>query len=198
MDPIKVVSVASHDTASAVAAVPAEEKDFIFNSCGTWSIFGTVVDSPVLNEKAVRYNLANEGAAEGKTSLIRNILGLWMIQESRRQYQREGFDYSYGDLERLALREKPFACFIDPDDPMFVPPGNLPRRVREFCEKTSQPVPETVGQVMRCIYESLAMKYRYTYEQLKDCTGKDYRAIHMIGGGTKDSLLCQMAISPCS
>lgn len=197
VDPIKVVSVASHDTASAVAAVPAEEKDFIFNSCGTWSIFGTVVDSPVLNEKAVRYNLANEGAAEGKTALIRNILGLWMIQESRRQYQREGFDYSYGDLERLALREKPFACFIDPDDPMFVPPGNLPRRVREFCEKTSQPVPETVGQVMRCIYESLAMKYRYTYEQLKDCTGKDYRAIHMIGGGTKDSLLCQMTANAC-
>lgn len=142
MDPIKVVSVASHDTASAVAAVPAEEKDFIFNSCGTWSIFGTVVDSPVLNEKGSTVQSGQRGRRRGKTSLIRNILGLWMIQESRRQYQREGFDYSYGDLERLALREKPFACFIDPDDPMFVPPGNLPRRVREFCEKTSQPVPE--------------------------------------------------------
>lgn len=197
VDPIQVISVASHDTASAVAAVPAKEKDFIFNSCGTWSIFGTVTDIPILNKKAVRYNFANEGVAEGKTSLIRNILGLWLIQESRRQYQREGFDYSYGDLERLALQEKPFACFIDPDDPMFISPGNLPRRVREFCKKTGQTVPETVGQVMRCIYESLAMKYRYTYNQLRDCTGKDYRTIHMIGGGTKDKLLCQMTANAC-
>ena len=192
VDPIKVVSVASHDTASAVAAVPAEEKDFIFNSCGTWSIFGTVVDSPVLNEKAVRYNLANEGAAEGKTSLIRNILGLWMIQESRRQYQREGFDYSYGDLERLALREKPFACFIDPDDPMFVPPGNLPRRVREFCEKTSQPVPETVGELAAVVYRSLAQSYGETVKELETIAGRIYDSIHIIGGGSNAAYLNQL------
>ena len=188
--------MASHDTASAVAAVPAEEKDFIFNSCGTWSIFGTVVDSPVLNEKAVRYNLANE-APPRENLPDSEYPGPLDDPGEPPSVPAGGFDYSYGDLERLALREKPFACFIDPDDPMFVPPGNLPRRVREFCEKTSQPVPETVGQVMRCIYESLAMKYRYTYEQLKDCTGKDYRAIHMIGGGTKDSLLCQMTANAC-
>ena len=197
VDPIKVVSVASHDTASAVAAVPAEEKDFIFNSCGTWSIFGTVVDSPVLNEKAVRYNLANEGAAEGKTSLIRNILGLWMIQESRRQYQREGFDYSYGDLERLALREKPFACFIDPDDPVFVPHGDIPKRVQAFCRKTGQHVPESDGAIFRCIYESLALKYRMALEELEACTGETYPVIHIMGGGVKDSLLCQLTADYC-
>ena len=95
------------------------------------------------------------------------------------------------------MQEKPFTCFVDPDDPSFVPPGNLPRRVQEFCKKTGQPVPETVGQVMRCIYESLAMKYRYTYDQLKSCTGKEYRAVHMIGGGTKDNLLCRMTASAC-
>ena len=107
-----------------------------------------------------------------------------MIQESRRQYQREGFDYSHGVTWNGWRCEASFAwLFIDPDDPMFVPPQSS-RRVREFCEKPVSRSLETVGQVMRCIYESLAMKYRYTYEQLKDCTGKDYRAIHMIGGGT--------------
>lgn len=195
---VDVISVASHDTKSAVAAVPAEQKDFIFISCGTWSMFGTVLDSSVINEKTMRYNLTNEGGYNNCTTFMKNIVGLWLIQESRRQWQREGRDFSFAQLEKMALESEPFACFIDPDAPEFVAQGNLPRRIRAFCERTNQKVPETVGAVVRCIYESLAMKYRYAFEQIRDCTGKTYSAIHMVGGGTKDTLLCRMAANACN
>lgn len=195
--PVPVVSVCSHDTQSAVAAVPAKEKDFIFISCGTWSLFGTELDAPVVNEASQRCNLTNEGGFDGTVTFLKNIIGLWMIQESRRQWQREGKEYSYAELEELALKAKPFQCFIDPDAPAFVPQGNLPRRVQAFCEKTGQPVPQTVGEIMRCIYESLALKYRFAYEQIKSCTGKAYTTIHMVGGGTKDRLLCRMTAAAC-
>ncbi len=195
---VDVVSIASHDTQSAVAAVPAGEADFIFISCGTWSLFGTELPAPVIDSASYDCNLTNEGGCGYRTTFLKNIIGLWMIQESRRQWQREGQDYSYADLERLAVASKPFQCFIDPDDPAFVPQGNLPRRVREFCQKTGQYVPQSVGEVMRCIYESLALKYRYAFEQIKRCTGRDYRVIHMVGGGTKDRLLCQMTADSCA
>lgn len=189
---VPVIAVGEHDTASAVLSVPAESEDFAYISCGTWSLFGTELSQPVINEKSQKYNITNEGGCGNTIRFLKNIIGLWMIQESRRQWIREGEQYSYGDLEKRALAEKPFACFIDPDHPDFVPQGNLPRRVREFCRRTGQYVPETVGEVMRCIYESLAMKYRYTFESLCDTTGRDYKVIHMVGGGTKDNLLCQM------
>ena len=128
---------------------------------------------------------------------MKNIIGLWLIQESRRQWKRQGVEYSYADLEKLALAERSFKCFIDPDAPEFVPHGDIPGRVREFCKKTGQYVPETVGEIMRCIYESLAMKYRLTFEKLRECTGRDYPIIHVIGGGTKDTLLCSMTASSC-
>ena len=125
-------------------------------------------------------------------------MGLWLIQESRRQWIREGAQVSYGDLEQEALACAPFKCFIDPDDDSFVAPGDLPRRVQEFCRKTGQYVPQTRGEIMRCIYESLAMKYRYTFHAIREVTGLQYNVIHMIGGGTKDRLLCQMAADACS
>lgn len=187
-----VIAVGEHDTASAVLAVPATEKDFVYISCGTWSLFGTELEAPRIGEKSQRYNITNEGGCYGTIRFLKNIIGLWLIQESRRQWAREGDSYSYAELERHALAAEPFRSFIDPDAPEFVPQGNLPRRVREYCRRTGQPVPETVGQVMRCIYESLAMKYRFTFDMLKDTTGKDYKVIHMVGGGTKDNLLCQM------
>ncbi len=197
VESVPVISVCGHDTQSAITAVPCESGDFAFLSSGTWSLFGTELQKPIVNETSLKINITNEGGFGGTTGFLKNIIGLWLIQESRRQWQREGKDCSYADLEKLALSEEPFKCFIDPDAPEFVPQGNIPERVREFCRKTGQYVPESVGEIMRCIYESLAMKYRMTFEKLCECTGKDYPVIHVIGGGTKDGLLCRMTASSC-
>ena len=197
VESVPVISVCGHDTQSAITAVPCESGDFAFLSSGTWSLFGTELQKPIVNETSLKINITNEGGFGGTTGFLKNIIGLWLIQEIRRQWQREGKDYSYADLEKRALSEEPFKCFIDPDAPEFVPQGNIPERVREFCRKTGQYVPESVGEIMRCIYESLAMKYRMTFEKLCECTGKDYPVIHVIGGGTKDGLLCRMTASSC-
>ncbi len=198
VDPVPVISVCGHDTQSAITSVPCEDGDFAFLSSGTWSLFGTELEKPIVNETSLNINITNEGGFDGSTGFLKNIIGLWLIQESRRQWQREGTDYSYAELEKLALAAEPFKCFIDPDAPEFVPHGNIPERVRKFCRKTGQYVPETVGEIMRCIYESLAMKYRLTFKKLKECTERDYPVIHIIGGGTKDGLLCQMTASSCN
>lgn len=197
VDPVPVISVCGHDTQSAITSVPCEDGDFAFLSSGTWSLFGTELDKPIVNETSMNINITNEGGFDGSTGFLKNIIGLWLIQESRRQWKREGKEYSYADLEKLALAAEPFKCFIDPDAPEFVPHGNIPERVREFCRKTGQYVPETVGEIMRCVYESLAMKYRLTFEKLRECTERDYPVIHVIGGGTKDGLLCQMTANSC-
>lgn len=197
VDPVPVISVCGHDTQSAITSVPCEDGDFAFLSSGTWSLFGTELDKPIVNETSMNINITNEGGFDGSTGFLKNIIGLWLIQESRRQWKREGKEYSYADLEKLALAAEPFKCFIDPDAPEFVPHGNIPERVREFCRKTGQFIPETVGEIMRCIYESLAMKYRLTFEKLHECTEHDYPVIHVIGGGTKDGLLCQMTANSC-
>ena len=197
VDPVPVISVCGHDTQSAITSVPCEDGNFAFLSSGTWSLFGTELDKPIVNETSMNINITNEGGFNDSTGFLKNIIGLWLIQESRRQWKREGEEYSYADLEKLALAAEPFKCFIDPDAPEFVPHGNIPERVREFCRRTGQYVPQTVGEVMRCIYESLAMKYRLTFEKLRECTKRDYPVIHVIGGGTKDGLLCQMTANSC-
>ena len=195
---VPVIAVATHDTGSAVASVPSQKDDFIYISCGTWSLFGTELSAPVINDTTSRFNLTNESGFGCTTRMLKNIMGLWLIQESRRQWIREGFDVSYADLEREALEAEPFRCFINPDDPSFELPGNQPRRVQEYCERTGQTIPQTRGEIMRCIYESLAMKYRATFQQIREVTGKSYETIHMIGGGTKDRLLCQMTADACN
>lgn len=197
VESVPVIAVCEHDTQSAISAVPCPEGEFAFISSGTWSLFGTELEEPVVNDTTYEINVTNEGGYDFSTGFLKNIIGLWLIQESRRQWAREGENYSYADLEKLALASEPFKCFIDPDAPEFVPHGNLPERVREYCRKTNQYVPETVGEIMRCIYESLAMKYRETFEKIKECTGKDYPVIHVIGGGTKDTLLCQLTANSC-
>ncbi len=193
-----IVSVASHDTQSAITAAPCEYEDFAFISCGTWSLFGTEVKEPVLNEASKKLNVTNEGGYGYSIAFLKNICGLWLIQESRRQWIREGKEYSYAELEKLALECEPFKCFIDPDAPEFGTMGNLPERVKEYCRKTNQYVPETVGEIMRCIYESLALKYRLTFDGIMECTGKDYDRIHVMGGGTKDKLLLNMTAQSCN
>ena len=198
VEPVPVISVCGHDTQSAITSVPCEDGKFAFLSSGTWSLFGTELPKPIVNETSMNINITNEGGFDDSTGFLKNIIGLWLIQESRRQWQRQGEDYSYADLEKLALAAEPFKCFIDPDAPEFVPHGNIPKRVQEFCRKTGQYVPETVGEIMRCIYESLAMKYRLTFEKLRECTEQDYPVIHVIGGGTKDGLLCQLTANSCN
>jgi len=191
--PKKVIAVGAHDTASAVVAVPAKEKDFVFISCGTWSLFGTELDKPVISELSKKYNITNETGYNNTTRFLKNIIGLWLIQETKRRFHREGKKYSYNDMENLAREAKPFQCFIDPDYPEFAKPGNIPERIREYCKKTGQYIPQTDGEIIRCIYESLAMKYKHTFIQLKECCERDFGVIHMVGGGTKDPFLCQMA-----
>ena len=188
----KVIAVAGHDTQCAVAAMPTPEENAAFLSCGTWSLLGCELDAPVLTEQSRLLALSNEQGANGKVNYLKNIIGLWLIQESRRQWRREGQEYSYADLEQLALQAAPLRSFIDPDSPEFTPPGDIPGRVRAFCRRTGQPVPETVGQVMRCIYESLALKYRFALDQLSQTTGKIFSSLHILGGGAKDGLLCRM------
>jgi len=192
ISPAKVVAVASHDTQSAVVAVPTEEEDFIFISCGTWSLFGTELKAPVINQTSYDLDVSNEGGYGDTYTFLKNIIGLWLAQESRRQWIREGKEYSFGELEVLAKEAKPFQSFIDPDAPEFNTAGNIPRRIRAYCERTGQVVPETVGDIMCCINQSLALKYRYALEQIEACTGKKFSMINMIGGGIQSKLLCQM------
>ena len=198
VEKVNVISVCSHDTQSAIAAIPAQEKDFVFISCGTWSILGTELDSPIINETSQEYNMTNESGYNNTTTFMKNIIGLWLIQESRRQWNREGKDYSFSQLEQMALEAEPFTCFIDPDSPEFGAPGNIPQRIQQYCQRTGQRVPGTVGEIVRCINESLAMKYRYTFEQLKQCTNRNYSTMHMVGGGSQSMLLCQMTANACA
>ena len=188
----EVLNIAAHDTASAVIAVPTQEDDFLFISSGTWSLMGTELKSPMINDATAEYDFTNEGGACGTIRFLKNIMGLWLIQESRRQWRREGQEYSFAQLEAFARECKPFQSFINPDDASFATPGNLPERIREFCRRTGQHVPESVGEVVRCIYESLALKYRYTAESIKELTNLDAKVIYVVGGGTKDGFLSQM------
>lgn len=186
-----VIAVAGHDTQCALTAVPTEEEDFIFISCGTWSLFGTELKQPILTKESEERNITNEVGTDGRISFLKNIIGLWLVQESRRQWIREGKKYSFSELEKLAEEAKPFQCFIDPDAPEFVPSGDIPKRIQEYCRRTKQNVPQTEGEIVRCINESLALKYRYTLEEIKACTKKEYSAIHMVGGGIQSQLLCK-------
>ena len=192
-----VIAVAGHDTQCALAAVPSVEKEFLFLSCGTWSLIGTELDAPVMNEAAQRYNVTNEAAYKNKISFLKNIIGLWLVQESRRQWMREGQEYSFSELEQLAADAEAFSCLIDPNAPEFAPAGDIPGRIRIYAEKTGQKVPETVGAVVRCINESLALQYRTAKEEIEACTGKTYTKIHMVGGGTQSRMLCQMTADAC-
>ena len=194
---VPVIAVATHDTGSAVVAVPTTEKDYAYISCGTWSLLGTVTDEPILSDVSLSKGFTNEGAFDGKIRYLKNIMGLWLIQQSRHEFKRRGLDVSFDEMEKSAREAAPFACFIDPDAKDFVAPGDMPKRVQEYCRKTGQYVPRDMGEILRCIYQSLAFKYRYTVNKMEELTGKKFPAIHMIGGGIKDGLLCSMTADYC-
>lgn len=188
---VKVVKVASHDTASAVLSVPSEGEDFLYISSGTWSLMGIESKTPLINDASFRYQFTNEGGVFGTYRILKNIMGLWLEQESRRQWKREGKTYSFDELSALALAAKPLQSLVDPDDASFQTAGNMPKRICDYCRKTNQHVPENVGEVVRCIFDSLALKYRWVAEKLERLTGKTYPVISIVGGGTKEEMLSQ-------
>ncbi len=195
---IPIIAVGAHDTASAVVAVAEPEKQAIFISSGTWSIIGTETNEPIINDCAFRYNFSNEGAVGDKIRFLKNVMGLWILQEIQRRFSIEGRNYSFADLCKLAENEQSFVSFIDPDDECFYEPANMPKVIQNYCERTGQKVPQSDGQIVRCAIESLAFKYRYVVEQLQELIGKSPDSIHIIGGGSQNELLCQMTASCCN
>lgn len=198
VDPVDVIAVGGHDTASAVVSVPTTEDDFVYVSCGTWSLFGTELSQPLISDEGLAASYTNEGGYGGTIRYLTNIMGLWLIQEARRAWQKQGDDLSFGELADLAEQAKPFQCFVDPDYPEFGKPGNMPKKIQDYCKKTGQYVPQTIGEISRCIYESLALKYRHAFLNLGKITGKTFSGIHIVGGGTNAGLFCQMTASSCN
>lgn len=190
---ISVVASAGHDTASAVAAVPASTTDFIYLSSGTWSLLGVELDQPLISVDSMHAPMTNEGGVDDKIRFLKNIVGLWLVQECRRLWNNEGKSYSYDDITRLASDASPFSAFVVPDDARFLAPDDMPVAIQSYCQDTGQPVPETHGAIVRCALESLAMEYRWVAEQIDRLTGKHHPMIHIIGGGSQNKLLNQFA-----
>jgi rhamnulokinase len=189
---LPVTAVASHDTASAVVAVPAEGEDFAYISSGTWSLVGVELPEPAITPEGMRANFTNEGGFGGTTRFLKNVMGLWLLQECRRTWAREGRELSYEELTRLAEAVPSGVSLLDPDHPAFLPPGDMPGRIRRFCRETGQSPPEEPGEVARCVLESLALKYRWVLERAEEITGRRAEVIHVVGGGVQNTLLCQL------
>ena len=193
---VPVIAVCTHDTGSAVAAVPGDMENCCYISCGTWSLMGVELKSPVVNERSFKENFTNEGGYDKSIRFLKNIMGLWIIQEARREWQKQGLDYSFAALAEMAEKADS-VCYIDPDYAEFEYPGNMLEKISDFCRLTGQREPKTVGEFARCIYESLALKYRYTLEGIERLTGKKFGAVNIIGGGCKAEILCRMAADIC-
>jgi rhamnulokinase len=190
---IPVIAIGSHDTASAVAAVPAEGNDWAYLSSGTWSLMGVEVPKAIVNDKTFECEFTNEGGVENTIRLLKNIMGLWLVQECKRQWQREGIDLSYSQLTELAQKAKPFVANIDVDYSEFLAPGDMPKRINDYLVGTGQKKIEDKGQMVRAILEALAFKYRWVLEKIEDITGKKIDRLHIVGGGIQNELLNQFA-----
>ncbi len=192
-----VVAACEHDTASAfLAAVSPGDRAII--SSGTWSLVGTETPAPIIDPSGYRHNIANEGGLPGRHRLLRNVMGLWIIQQLRSDYRSRGRDYSFAELEAAAAQAQPFAHRIDPDDPLFFSPEEMPAKIRQKCLATDGRAPETMGETVRCAAESLAFKYRWAIEKIEQLTGKPLPVIDIVGGGVKDRLLCQFTAEACN
>ncbi len=188
---LKVIATASHDTASAVAAIPAQDGDLIYISSGTWSLVGIETDSPILTKKAMENAFINEGGVCGKTRFLKNVPGLWFIEQCRSDWKLHGEEISYGDMDMLAEKAVLFEAFINPADSSFVSPGNMPGRIRKFCSRKNQKIPGGKGEIITVINQSLAMEYRKTIEQMEEISGRKLGRIFIVGGGVKNRALCQ-------
>jgi rhamnulokinase len=190
---IEVIASCSHDTGAAVAAVPASGENWAYLSSGTWSLVGVEWPKPVINDQSRSLQFTNEIGFGDSVRLLKNIVGLWIVQECRRFWAKEGKKYDFAALEKLAADAPPFVSLINPDDPRFLSPDDMPKRIAEFCEETGQSVPANHGAYMRCIYESLALFYRVVMRRLERLTGRKIERLHVVGGGSKDMMLNQCA-----
>jgi rhamnulokinase len=188
---IPVIAVGSHDTASAVLGVPAAGGKWAYLSSGTWSLMGVELPKAIVNDKTFQHQFTNEGGVDNTIRLLRNIMGLWLVQECKRQWQREGEDLSYTELTRMAAQAKPFAGYIDCDCSEFLSPGDMPVRINKHLADTGQQPTNDKGQIVRIVLESLAMKYRRVLAAIEDITGQTVDVLHVVGGGIQNELLCQ-------
>jgi len=187
----QVVASCSHDTAAAVAAVPAEGTDWAYVSSGTWSLMGVELGDPIINAKGLEHNFTNEIGYGGTVRFLKNIVGLWIVQECRRQWTREGKAYTYDQLTKMAEEAESLKSLIDPSDSRFVKPDNMPEKILKYCRETDQTPPETPGETIRCVLESLALLYRRTLREVAMVTGRERNYLHIVGGGSKNALLNQ-------
>ena len=191
-DGIPVIAPACHDTGSAVAAVPTKSPNFAYLSSGTWSLFGLELPHPVISDATLAANVTNEGGINGTVRLLKNLMGMWLLQQSRATWAAQTETFSYAELVELAHKAQPFRSFVNVNDPLFIKHGNMPERIQSYCQQTGQPVPESKGDIVRTILESLAMGYRESLEKITAVSAQSVDVIHIVGGGTQNKLLNQM------
>jgi rhamnulokinase len=197
---VKVVAPPAHDTASAVAGVPTAnmgKANWAYISSGTWSLMGVEVNKPALSRRALELDMTNEGGIDGTYRLLKNIMGLWFVQQCKRSFEAAGKKYDYAQLAELAVRAKPLRSLVNLNAPRFLNPPDMPRAIQDFCRETKQRVPKTDGELIRCCYESLALKYREVLGSLEELTGERIEVIHIVGGGSLNKILSQFAADAC-
>ena len=192
-EPIPIIAAGSHDTACAVAGVPVSSENWAYLSSGTWSLMGLEVPRAIVNDKTFEYQFTNEGGVKNSVRLLKNIMGLWVVQQCRQYWRDEGVDWSYGQLTERAEKSKPFAGHIDPDSHDFLSPGDMPTKVNDYLRRTGQEPADDAGQMVRIVLESLALKYRWVLDRLEDVQGCAIEVLHIVGGGIQNELLCQFA-----
>jgi rhamnulokinase len=190
---LEVIATATHDTAAAIVAAPAEGRPFAYLSSGTWGLLGQEIEAPLLTPRCMELNITNEGGAFGKITLLRNIANLWLLQECRRIWGLAGAPLTWEQLADLARAAPAFTAFIDPDDPAFLLPGDMPGRIQKRCRASRQPIPQSKGEIVRVVLESLAYKYRYTLERVEAVSGQKAEVLYIIGGGSRNRLLNQLS-----
>lgn len=189
--PIPCVAVAGHDTGSAIVSAPAEGENWAYLSSGTWSLLGIESSVPLVSEKTLEMNFTNEGGVEGTTRFLKNIMGMWLIQECKRIWDQEK-EMSWEEIVDLSNGAKPFESLINPDKQVFLNPGDMPKAIKDFCAETGQKIPDTKGEIARCIYDSLVLKYKHTIKQIESVTGKKIQKLHIIGGGAHNTTMNQL------
>jgi rhamnulokinase len=200
LGPLSVVAPPSHDTASAVAGVPTSntgKPNWAYLSSGTWSLMGVEVTEASLTPRTAELNLTNEGGLDKTYRLLKNIMGLWLVQQCKRAFDARGKSYDYGQLAKLAAKAPALRSLVNPDDPRFLNPADMPKAIQSYCAETGQPVPKSEGELVRCAYESLALKYRQVLGWLEELTGNSIEVIHIVGGGSKSEILNQFTADAC-
>ena len=195
--PVPVTAVGSHDTASAVVGVPAADDRFAYVSCGTWSLVGVELEKPVLTEESRAAGFTNELGVDGTVRYLRNVMGLWLLQEAQRTWAAAGLTADLSDLLAAAARVPAFTTLVDPDDARFLPPGDMPARIAAYCSETGQTPPQSQGETVRCILDSLALAYRRTVRRVAGLSGRPVENVHLVGGGARNTLLCQLTADAC-